>query len=54
MKITVSVRTNKVGSNSEREFEVEDEDWNSATEEEREEWCRDVMFDMIEWNYTTE
>lgn len=41
------VETNKVGSMSEFEFEVDDD----CTDEEIEELARDAMFEHIEWNY---
>ena len=44
------VSTNKVGSECEFEFEVEDD----ATEGAIEEAAREAMFDRIEWNYEEE
>jgi hypothetical protein len=44
---TGCVSTNKVGSECEFEFEVEDD----ATEEEIEAAAREAMFDHIEWNF---
>jgi hypothetical protein len=52
MKVTVSVSTNRVGSNTTREIEVDDEEWASMTEAEREEFCKETMFEMISWDYT--
>ncbi len=42
-----SIRTDKVGSACEFEFEVEDD----ATAEEIEEMARDMAFNHVEWNY---
>ena len=42
------IRTSKVGSACEFEFEVEDD----ATPDEIESMARDAAFDLIEWNYT--
>lgn len=41
------VETNKVGSMSEFEFEIDGD----YTDEEIEELARDAMFEHIEWNY---
>lgn len=41
------IKTDKVGSRCEFEFEVEDD----ASEEEIDEVARDVAFDRIEWFY---
>lgn len=44
------VRTNKVGSDCEFEFEVEDD----CTDEEIEEEAREAMFEQIEWGFTVD
>lgn len=49
-KIKGSIRTDKVGSSCEFEFEMEDE----ATPEEIEEAARDAAFDMIDWGYSVD
>lgn len=46
-KFTGSVSTNKVGSEDQFEFEVDDD----ATEEQIEEAGREAMFERIEWFY---
>ncbi len=46
-RITVTVRTNKVGSKCETWIEVEDD----AEDAEIEELARDAMYEMIEWNW---
>lgn len=46
-KIIVSVSTNRVGSKTEDEFEVEDD----ATDEEISKIAYDVMIEMIEYNW---
>lgn len=51
IKIKVSVSTNKVKSLCESFVSIEAEDWNEMSEDEREEFCRDEMFQMIDWNY---
>lgn len=49
MLIEVTVSTNKVGSSSTKQFEVDDE----ADYEEIEAQARELMFDMIEWDWQT-
>lgn len=46
--IRVYVSTNKVGSQCETSFQVED----NLSDEEIEEFAKEAMFDLIEWNYT--
>lgn len=51
VEIIVSVSTNKVGSKCEETIAFDREDWESMSEQEQEEVCRDEIFQMIEWNY---
>lgn len=44
------ISTNKVGSESKFEFEVED----NATPEEIEELAREAAFERIDWSYTVD
>lgn len=46
-KFTVTIRTNKIGSDCVDEFEVEDD----ATYDEIEEIARDVAFEKIDWYF---
>jgi hypothetical protein len=46
-KVTGWIATNKIGSECEFEFEVEDD----ATDEEIEREARDSAFDLIDWSY---
>ena len=50
-KFRVYVSTNKVGSESETDLEIDDEDFKNMSEKEFEDQMREVMFEMIEWNY---
>jgi hypothetical protein len=50
-RIKVTIRTNKVGSECSDIMEFEDDDWNSMTDPEREEVCKDAAFNMMEWNF---
>lgn len=51
MKFKVYVSTDKVGSECETEHDVDTEEWESMTAEEQEHYMRDIMFEMIEWNW---
>jgi hypothetical protein len=52
IKITVYVETNKVGSRCEDEIEFDCDEWESMTEAEQDEACRDAAFNMLEWGWT--
>lgn len=54
MKIKVSVSTNKEGSKCIDEVEIDEAEWSSMTEDQKETLARDTMFNMIEWHYTVE
>ena len=49
--IEVWVATDKVGSKTTDTFKVLRKDWESSTDEKKDDMCRDVMFSMIEWDY---
>lgn len=49
--IKVSVSTTKNLSTSETEFELNEADWLSMSEREREDVCREQMFQLNDWNY---
>lgn len=50
-KITVYVSTDKIGSGCNTEIEVDAKEWEEADSKERDEICKEAMFDMIEWGY---
>lgn len=56
MKIKVTVSTNRVGSQTEKEIEIDDDELEDYVEEDRqaiiEDMARNAMFEMIEWNWT--
>ncbi|VVE34002.1 DUF7167 family protein [Pandoraea commovens] len=54
MKIEVWIRTNKIGSNCDASFEIDDAEWESMTEEEREDMCKDAAFSYLEWGWEAE
>lgn len=47
-KFTGFIKTNKVGSRCDFEFEIEDD----ATDEEIEEFAKQNAFDLLEWAYS--
>lgn len=49
-KVKVWVSTKKVGSRCDDSFEIED----NATEEEIEELAEEVMWEMVDWNWSVE
>lgn len=51
VKVTVFIRTNNVGSMCEDVIEFDRDEWESMTEEEREEVCRNTAFNMGEWGW---
>lgn len=51
VKIKVSVGTRKVGSRTDTEIEIDAEDWEDMSEEEREQFCMEAMFEMIDWDW---
>lgn len=51
MNITVWAKTNKVGSESETSFEIDKEEWDNMSEEDREDLCREHLENIIEWGW---
>lgn len=49
--IKVYVKTKYVGSQDETYIELDRDEYDSMTEEEVENMCRDEMFEMLEWGY---
>ena len=47
MRISVAIRTNKVGSECVNEFDIGDD----ASSREIEEYAQEAAFQMIEWDY---
>ena len=52
--ILISVRTQMQGSQVETELSLDRKNWNAMTSNEKEDECRDAMFDLIEWNWRIE
>lgn len=51
IKIIVYLNTNKVGSKVTKSFETEKADWESMSDEEKDELCKETMEEMIEWGW---
>ncbi|EGT3641021.1 TPA: DUF7167 family protein [Clostridioides difficile] len=56
MKINICVNTNKVGSECEYELEIDNDDLEDMSEEEREEYINKIALDyalesLINWNW---
>ena len=51
VKVKVWVKTDIVNSTCEDVIELDREEWESMTEDQREDFCRDVVWNMAEWGY---
>lgn len=51
MKVKVWLKTNLVNSERYKIIEIDDEEWNDMFDAEREDVCREVMFEMIDWGF---
>ena len=52
MNVRVWIQTDRVGSKVEEIVEVDDEEWTSMSEDEREEFCRNVAFNKMDWGWS--
>lgn len=52
--VKVFIRTNKVGSECRDSFEVDREEWESMTDEDKDEMARDAAFNYLDWGYEVE
>lgn len=52
VKIRVSISTNNVGSECVDEVEFDRAVWESMSDEEKDEECREIAFNNIEWHWT--
>jgi len=50
-KIIVKVQTQNICSECEAIEEIDDDEWNQKTDEEKEYYCKQIMGDMIEWSW---
>lgn len=51
VRVKVTVCTKKIGSECEDEIEFDREDWDSMSEQEREQACFESVWNMAEWNW---
>jgi hypothetical protein len=51
--VTVTVSTNRVGSQCKEIVQVDREDWEGMSNRDRDEFTREIMFGMIDWGWTT-
>lgn len=56
MKLKFYMETNKVGSRSETVIEVDDEEWSDLSEAERDDYAKEMFWDMAlarlgDWGY---
>ena len=51
IKVQYMIRTSKISSDCEDIIEIDNEKWESMTEDEQEEYMKEHAFDHIEWNY---
>ena len=51
MKILVWAQTGIHGSRVKSTIEVDDNDWQNMTADQRDEFCQEAMFELIEWSY---
>ena len=53
IEITISVRTNKVGSKSQQTITIPREEWDEMNDHEREQYMLEILLtsDLIEWDY---
>lgn len=54
IRVKVWIETDKVGSKCIDYLEYDEEEWESMSERERDEDCREVAFQMGEWGYQVE
>ena len=52
VKISVRVRTDKIGSECEEVVEFDRENWEAMSEEEREAELQETVWNMAEWNWS--
>jgi hypothetical protein len=53
IKVRIHARTWKLDSHDERIVEVDADEWADMSQEERNEFCREELFNVIEWGWDT-
>lgn len=51
MRIKVWAKTNIVGSKSCHEFDIDEEEWNNMSDDERDDFCQEKLWNLIDWGY---
>lgn len=51
IKITVHIATNKVGSECINIIEVDRKEWESMSDDDKEDYCKEIAFDNVSWSY---
>ena len=52
MVIKVWIRTDMQGSLCEDSFQIDDDVWKKMPDEEKEDMCKDVAFNYLEWGWS--
>lgn len=53
IEVTVHVRTDKVGSDCEHTFCIDQSEWNEMSDEQKEKECKEYASNMFEWWFET-
>lgn len=51
IEISITVSTDKVGSECKDSLIVDREDWENMSDDEKDEECKETAFQMIDWSY---
>lgn len=51
VKVKVWISTNKVGSKCEDTIEIDREEWESMTDDEKDDACQDAAFNHLDWGW---
>lgn len=51
MKIKITASTPKVGSEHSKTVKVDDSEWNELSEQERDEYMQEQLWDIVTWRY---
>lgn len=54
IRIVVHVQTNLIKSRTEATIEIPRDEWEDMDDDERDDYLKDEMFNMIEWGYYEE
>ena len=54
VRVTVYASLDLVGCKDSREFLYSEDEWNALSQRDKEEACREELFEMVEWSYDVE